>query len=145
MESVQPVFTVKTVYEAVAWYRDVLRFETTFLNEEPGKANSANYAVLRNGNAGLHLGLERDMLNEAGQGSCNFETKDFDETHRRAKDADVTFLIELSTIPTGQRTFGIKDPDGNLITFVEASSTPPPSVNRDSPDCSSGPLPPPLG
>lgn len=121
MESVQPVFTVKSVYDAVAWYQDVLRFETTFLNDAPGKADSANYAVLRNGSAGLHLGLERDMLNAAGQGSCNFGTKDFDETHQRAKDAGATFFIELSTIPTGQRTFGIKDPDGNLITFVEVS------------------------
>ena len=121
MESVQPVFTVKSIYDAVDWYQDVLRFETTFLNEEPGEADSANYAVLRNGNAGLHLGLERDMQGEAGQGSCNFLTKDFDETHRRAKDAGVTFYIELGTIPTGERTFGIKDPDGNQITFVEAS------------------------
>ena len=31
------------------------------MNEEPGEADSANYAVLRNGSATLHLGLERDI------------------------------------------------------------------------------------
>ncbi len=120
MESANPVFTVKSVYESVTWYQDVLLFETVFLNEEPGEEGSLNYAVLRNGSAGLHLGLEQDMKNVKGQGGCNFNIRDFDETHQRAKSAGVTFYIELGTIPTGQRTFGIKDPDGNLINFVEA-------------------------
>ena len=86
-----------------------------------GLNHPANYAVLRNGNAGLHLGLADDMENPAGQGGCNFVTRDFDAAHQSVRDAGATFYIELSQIPTGARTFGIKDPDGNLITFVEAS------------------------
>jgi len=121
MESVQPVLTVKSVYDAVAWYRDVLGFHTEFLNEQPGEVDSLNYAVLRNGNAGLHLGLERDMQVTAGQGACNFVTRELDALFESARKARATFHVDLGEIPTGARTFGIKDPDGNLITFVEAS------------------------
>ena len=118
MQSAQPVLCVRSVYDAVDWYTSVLGFEARYLNEAPGRRN-LNYAVLVNGNAGLHLGKESDMQIGAGQGACNFVTADFDATHRRAKDAGAAFYIELSTIPTGARTFGIKDPDGNLITVVE--------------------------
>ncbi len=119
MESAQPVFTVRSVEDAIGWYRDVLGFEAEFVHEGPN--HPANYAVLRKGNAGLHLGLADDMENAAGQGACNFVTRDFDAAHQSARDHRATFYIELSQIPTGARTFGIKDPDGNLITFVEAS------------------------
>lgn len=122
MESAQPVFTVASVRDAVAWYGDVLGFSAGFLNEQPGEPDSLNYAVLHNGGAEIHLGRERDMENAAGQGACNFVAGDFDALHARAKSAGAVFFIEMSEIPTGARTFGIKDPDGNLITFVEASS-----------------------
>ena len=119
MESAQPVFTVKSVENAIEWYCDVLGFEAEFVHEGPN--HPANYAVLRNGDAGLHLGLESDMENLAGQGGCNFVTRDFDAAHQSALDNGATFYLELGQIPTGARSFGIKDPDGNLITFVEAS------------------------
>ncbi len=119
MESAQPVLTVKSVEEAIRWYREVLGFEVSLVHEGPN--HPPNYAVLRNGNAGLHLGLADDMDNAAGQGACNFVTRDFDAAHQSARDNSATFYIELSQIPTGARTFAIKDPDGNLITFVEAS------------------------
>ena len=61
MESVEPVLTVKSVYRSVDWYGNFLGFTADFLNEELGEENSLNYAVLRNRNAGIHLGLERDM------------------------------------------------------------------------------------
>ena len=60
MESVEPVLTVKSVYRSVDWYCNFLGFTADFLNEELGEENSLNYAVLRNGNAGIHLGLESD-------------------------------------------------------------------------------------
>lgn len=120
MESVQPVFTVKSVSQAITWYQTVLQFDTVFVNET-NEANSANYAVLKNGNAGLHLGLAGDMENDAGQGACNFVTQDFERTYQREKEAQVEFYIKLNEVPNGARTFGIKDPDGNLMTFVEAA------------------------
>ena len=76
--------------------------------------------MLRNGDAGLHLGLESDMEDAAGQGGCNFVAHDLDAAHQSAPDNGATFYIKLSQIPTGARTFGGKDPDGNLITFVKA-------------------------
>ena len=75
MERVEPVLTVKSVYRAVGWYGDFLGFTADFLNEESREENSLNYAVLRNGNAGIHLRLERDMGVLAGNGGCNFVTR----------------------------------------------------------------------
>lgn len=120
MESVEPVLIVKSVLLSVDWYSNFLGFAADYLNEEPDEADSLNYAVLRNGNAGIHLGLERDMGIPAGNGGCNFVTRQFDELYRRAMDANATFHVELGEIPSGARSFGIKDPDGNLLTFVEA-------------------------
>ncbi len=120
MESAQPVLIVKSVAEAVAWYIEVLGFEPVYLN--PGAAaGPPNYAVLRNGDAGLHLGLEAEMLNGAGQGAANSVTGAFEETCRRARESGAPFFIEAGEIPSGARTFGIRDPDGNLLTFVEST------------------------
>lgn len=120
MESAVPVLTVGSVYEAVAWYREVLGFESVYLNEEPGEKGSLDYAVLRNGGAEVHLGLAADMGQPAGQGGCSLHTREFQAAYESAKRARVEFHLELGTIPTGQRTFGIEDPDGNLISLVEA-------------------------
>ena len=95
MESVEPVLTVKSVYRSVDWYCNFLGFTAGFLNEESGEENSLNYAVLRNGNAGIHLGLERDMGVSAGNGGCNFVTRQFDELHKRAGNANGTCRIDL--------------------------------------------------
>ena len=119
MESAQPVFTVKSVDDAIRWYREVLGFEVGFVRGGPD--HPPNYAVLHNGGAGLHLGLEADMENAAGQGACNFVTRDFDAAHESARDHGAIVYIEMGHIPSGARSFGIKDPDGNLITFVEES------------------------
>ena len=120
MRSGQPVFTVRSVNDAIDWYQDILGFEAVF-RSEPAEKDSLDYAVLLNGNAGLHLGCETAMENIAGQGACNFVTKEFNQVLRSVKDAGVPFYINLSEIPSGQRTFGIKDPDGNLIRFVEVA------------------------
>ena len=120
MESVEPVLTVKSVYRSVDWYCNFLGFTADFLNEELGEENSLNYAVLRNGNAGIHLGLESDMGVLAGNGGCNFVTRQFDVLHTRAVNANAKFHVDLGEIPSGARSFGIRDPDGNILTFVEA-------------------------
>ena len=77
-----------------------------------GLNHPANYAVLRKGNAGLHLGLADDMENPAGQGACNFVTRDFDTAHQRARDNRVTFYIELSRIPQAPVPSGSRTPTG---------------------------------
>ena len=120
MDSIQPVLAVRSVDDSVQWYERVLHFTTSFRNEREQEPESVNYAVLDNRGAGLHLALERDMENVAGQGAFNLITRDFDEIHRRAMELDVSFFIEVTEIPTGQRSFGVKDPGGNLITLAEA-------------------------
>ena len=120
MERVEPVLTVQSVYRSVGWYGDFLWFTADFLNEESREENSLNYAVLRNGNACIHLGLERDMGVLAGNAGCNFVTRQFDELHNKAVDAKAKFHVDLGEIPSGARCFGIRDPDGDILTFVEA-------------------------
>ena len=120
MKMAQPVLIVRSMPEAIAWYEDVLGFEVSFRNEVPGEPSTLNYAVLGLGTAEIHLGLERDMENPAGQGAWNLVTDHFADTLERCRETGVVFFIEPSEIPTEQRTFGIKDPDGNLVTLVEA-------------------------
>lgn len=117
MRSIEPVFTVKSVADAISWYRETLGFEPVFVNDPQG---SQNYAVLRNGSATLQLGLEQDMANVAGQGGCSILTAEFESVLANVRRLGIPFYVEPSRIPTGQRTFGIRDPDGNLIAFVEA-------------------------
>lgn len=121
MESAQPVLTVRSVDQAVDWYCNFLGFTADYLNAESDEENSLNYAVLRNGDARIHLGLEMEMGVLSGHGGCNFVTHHFDRFHEMAVRADATFHVQLGEIPTGTRTFGIKDPDGNLLTFIEAN------------------------
>ena len=120
MESAQPVLTVKSVYDAVDWYERVLGFSAVYLNEEPNEPDSLNYAVLSRGRVGVHLGREGDMGVIAGNGGANFVTRDYDALLAAARDSGAQFHVEPGEIPTGARTFGIRDPDGNLLTFVEA-------------------------
>lgn len=119
MENVAAVLTVTDMRRSLAWYENVLLFEASYLNEVAGSPESLNYAVLRNGNVSVHLGLHGDMGVPAGQGACNFDVREYDEYLRRAQDAEATFYLPPGQIPTGQRTFGIKDPDGNLLSFVD--------------------------
>ena len=68
MESAQPVLTVRSVDQAVDWYCNLLGFTAYYLNAESDEENSLNYAVLRNGDARIHLGLEMEMGVLAGHG-----------------------------------------------------------------------------
>ena len=84
MESAQPVLTVRSVDQAVDWYCNFLGFTADYLNAESDEENSLNYAVLRNGDARIHLGLEMEMGVLAGHGGCNFVTHHFDRFHEMA-------------------------------------------------------------
>ena len=123
MTSITPVFVVRSVYESVAWYQRILGFEPVYLNEEPGEQDSLNYAVLRSDGIGLHLGRQDDMSDMlAGQGGCQITTDNFDEIYKIAKDEAVSFYIEMSRNPVGERNFGIQDTDGNRIVINESGS-----------------------
>lgn len=119
MRSAQPVLIVSSVSDAITWYQNVLGFETVMRTNDPGDEALLSYAVLLNGSAGVAL-MRKGSDNVAGKGACNFVTKEFEQALQSLKDAGATFYADLNEIPSGQRTFGAKDPDGNLISFVEA-------------------------
>ena len=120
MKPIAPVFTVKSVSESVAWFQQVLDFQAAYLNEEPGEADSLNYAVISNEDVTIHLGRESDMDVVAGNGGCHMDTNNFDSVHERAVREGASVYLPLHTNPAGQRSFGVKDPDGNLIAIAEA-------------------------
>jgi len=120
VKSAQPLLIVKSVSQAVDWYCQVLGFSSEYLNPTSGTKNSSNYAILRNGSVIIHLGKEKDMGVIAGHGGCNFMTNQFECYYRFANKFNLEFHVELGQIPNGARTFGIKDPDGNLLTFIES-------------------------
>lgn len=109
MDRVAPVLTVRSVYVALDWYTQLLGFTVMYRNEGAPNDGSLNYAVLAREGAQLHLGLDRDMGNAPGESAFNLTTTDFAPLLEAARDAGATFYIEPGTIPTGQRTFGIRD------------------------------------
>lgn len=121
MKSVAPVLTVHSVREAVIWYGEVLGFEPAFVNAPEGP-ESAFYAVLSAGTVSIHLVRDAEMGNAAGAGACSFDVSNYAALLESCRTARTRFYIEPDTeIPDGRRSFGIHDPDGNRLAFIEAS------------------------
>ena len=118
-ESAWPVLVSNQVHESIEWYRSVFTLDVAYRNETEPDSRNVNYAVLDLANGGFHLALASDMDMPAGQGACVVHVDDFDGVLTRARQRDATFYIEPGTIPTGARTFGVLDPDGNRISIIE--------------------------
>ena len=119
--SAWPVLVSDDVHDSIAWYEVMFGATVGYRNEPSPNSPDVNYAVLHLSDGGLHLGLAHDMGLPAGQGACVFnidDSGDFDAILARARTADARFYIEPGTIPTGERTFGILDPDGNRLSVV---------------------------
>ncbi len=118
-DSAWPVLVSNQVHDSIEWYRSVFTLVVAYRNETEQNSRDVNYAVLDLSGGGFHLALARDMDMPAGQGACVVHVDDFDGVLIRARAQGATFYIEPGTIPTGARTFGILDPDGNHISIVE--------------------------
>ncbi len=118
MKSIAPVLSVKAVEKSVAWFQRVLDFQIAYPSQLPGDGESLSYAVISNGNVTIHLGLESAMNITAGNGGCHLDTDDFEVVHARAIKEEAIVYLPLHTNPVGKRSFGIKDPDGNLIAIA---------------------------
>lgn len=119
-ESAWPVLVSEQVHDAIEWYRSIFSFTVGYRNETTPESRDVNYAVLDLSAGGIHLALATDMNMPAGQGACAIHVDDFDAVLSRARAATATFYIDPGTIPTGARTFGILDPDGNHISVIES-------------------------
>jgi len=108
-----PVFLVRDLEEALAYYRDVLGFSLAWTWGEP---------VHR---AGVVLGEVEIQLEAAGLGAppgpsvvyCQVTGVDRYDEACRARGVQLVF--ELADRPWGMRDFRVVDPSGNIITFGE--------------------------
>lgn len=104
----------------VAFYRDVLNFETdwdgglyaTFQKETDKlfmfdrRHFAESIGETYTPPSGLNLTMEMYM---------RFATPEVDQEYERLKGLNVRIIEELSTKPWGQRNFFITDPEGNII------------------------------
>ena len=113
----------------VAWYRDTLGFVIHRQGTAPNRP--VRFALLRQDSAYLELLQLPDAKPRAevagraieshqihGFFKSGFIVKDIDAAHRRIKDRGVPLAYELGSAPDSPyRSFGIRDPEGNLLQF----------------------------
>ena len=124
-----PALPVRSVADAVGFYRDRLGFET--LHQDAG------FAVVRRDDAVVHLweaGDETWREREAGErpvcsgaesfiagtASCRVMVDDVDALYAELRDADVLHAVSRGGVTDtdfGTREFATLDLDGNLISF----------------------------
>lgn len=117
--------SVRNIDEAVAWYTDHLGFKV----ESQGRNDQRRGALLSRPGAVLELSeFAGAMAREAvrpgleshevyGIFKIGFTTTDLDQTYEILKNKGVEIFFPVVTAADGNRTFGIKDLDGNIIQF----------------------------
>jgi uncharacterized glyoxalase superfamily protein PhnB len=118
-----PVFTVLNLDEAMAYYRDKLRFSVSWTWGEP---------VSR---AGVTLDEVEIQLEGAGLGAppgpsvvyCHMT--DVDAYYEACRRSGATIVMDIGDRPWGMRDFRVVDPSGNRIGFG-ASLEKGPGVSR---------------
>ena len=121
MKSLTPNIKVGSIARSLAFYRDLLGFETIMKNPE----NDPVWMMLGKGNALIMLQQEASIdeeypvLKGRSGGALTFfiQVEDPASLYERVKDgADV--VKELAVTPYGKREFAIQDPDGFILTFA---------------------------
>ncbi len=103
---------------AIAWYADVLGFEPRGRQPDDGDGehcflHSADVELLLS--TGSHLGAA-----PAFTGTLYFRVEGVDELFAKVRDrAEIVWPLE--TMDYGTREFGIRDPDGYVLAFAQAS------------------------
>jgi len=119
---------VQDLSQTVAWYQRHLGYEVIsradnetrsgVLLQRPGSLlELAAFADA----AARHPGLESHQV--YGVFKLGFSTPDLDQMFTKLQAADVTLFFPIVTTPEGHRTFGVKDPEGNIIQFFESIET----------------------
>jgi len=104
--------TVKDLKKAVDFYENILGLQK--------KYEFKDYAGFDCGGVELGLkswgGLEKPRKGEPG---IDFLVDDVDETYRILKEKGVSFIEEPKDTLWGSRATAFRDPDGNIIQFVQ--------------------------
>jgi catechol 2,3-dioxygenase-like lactoylglutathione lyase family enzyme len=99
---------VSDLGQALAWYRDMLGFQTVYALEEYG------WAEIETPVPGLTIGLGQ-VEDVGGQGSITptFRVVDIDAARRHLEGSGVRFDGETSEVPGMVKLATFYDPDGN--------------------------------
>ena len=104
-----PVLPARDLANAIAFYRDVLGFETAF--------EMGDYAVVARGPVELHLDATAPP---AAPISARVDVAGIDALYAAVEPSGAVKADErLETKPWGLRQFSVLDPSGNRITFAQ--------------------------
>ena len=119
--------SVADLDRVLPFYRDTLGFRV-FSEGTPPDRPAIKFALLQRGNALLEVVQLPDAKPRAdgvaapqihGFFKCGFVVDDIDAAYARLMKSNVTFAFELVQPPNGPyRTFGVRDPEGNLVQFL---------------------------
>ncbi|MDQ0463261.1 putative glyoxalase superfamily protein PhnB [Caulobacter ginsengisoli] len=120
VQSATPIFFVSDVTASAAFYRDRLGFEIDFLHGKP-----AFYGSVSRGGACLHLrhvdhpGFAEWAAREESVILATIEVQGVKALFDAYAAAGVAFAQKLTRQAWGGLDFQVRDPDGNVFSFVE--------------------------
>lgn len=115
-----PILFVRDVTAAARFYRDRLGFAVDFLHGEP-----PFYGAVSRGDACLHLrhvaapNFAELAAREVSLILATIEVSDIEELHAEVSARDAPITQPPTSQPWGGTDFHVRDPDGNVISFVE--------------------------
>lgn len=122
-----PSIRVKDVRNAVEFYTRTLGFELQ-RSQEISDNNSlklGNAQVMIEGDGAFYSegynALIRERLGRPSANAFYIESDDLDALYERLRAAGVTVVDPLAARDWGQSEFTIEDPEGNWLTFWQAS------------------------
>lgn len=112
MHASTTVLTVRDVVASLAYYRDKLGFDIAFEYGDP-----VSYAGVCSGDVTLHLISASRTPRQPGHGAVAIDVDDVDALHADLVRRGTTVLGAPANQDYGLRTFGVADPDGNMLFF----------------------------
>jgi len=112
------VFVVGDLTASVAYYRDALGYEVTFVYGEP-----TYYVCLCRDEVGLHLIAATATQRLAGQGALCLFVEDVDTVHAELVGRGAKVLKAPRDYAYGMREFDVRDLDGNELIFSRTTGS----------------------
>jgi catechol 2,3-dioxygenase-like lactoylglutathione lyase family enzyme len=117
--SVSPRLPVRDIPATVAWYTEVLGFESG----EPWPADNPTFVLLDREGVTVQFYVPDDPAAQVGEGTLAFTVTDATALHASLADG-VPIEWGPEVYWYGRREFAVRDPNGYLIIFSEETSDP---------------------
>lgn len=119
LKNVVPIFFVRNVERSAAWFRDMLGFDIDFVHGKP-----PFYGSVSRDRVCLHLRFVHEpyftqvAAHEASLILASIHVADVHALFEELQARGVEFPQTLKKQPWGGTDFHVKDPDGNIFSFV---------------------------